>query len=95
MKPLASVCDANGTVPAPHEPLEHTALLGVVLGPLYSQRAKGDAPSLTHPAGRPFSKVSEYIGLPNTCAIKDDVVKKDNRSNKSRLDIIRFKVYQI
>ena len=95
MKPLARVCELSGRVPAPHEPLEQRVLLGVVLGPLYSHLANAEAPSLIQSEGSPFSNVSEYTGLPNTCAIKVDVVHKYNIEKVRNLSIIRFKVYQI
>ena len=95
MKPLARVCELSGSVPAPHEPLEQRVLLGVVLGPLYSHLANAEAPSLIQSEGSPFSNVSEYTGLPNTCAIKLDVVHKDKNMKMSNLNIKQFKVYQI
>jgi hypothetical protein len=66
MKPLANVCELGGTVPAPQDPLEQTAKLGVVLGPLYSHLANGEAPSLAQSVGTPFPKVSENTGVPKT-----------------------------
>jgi hypothetical protein len=75
-------------VPAPQEPLEQTALLGVVLGPRYSHLANAVAPSLLQSVGNPFSKVSEYIGLPRTCACREAVVHKDNNIKVSNLNIV-------
>ena len=81
MNPLARVCELGGSVPAPQEPLEQTVLLGEVLGPRYSHRAKGDAPSLIQSVGTPFSKVSENTGEPNTWAIEVFVLNKNTNSS--------------